>query len=184
MSVPVHPVSLPPSIESLPPPAAGERQIDPRGHRFGAALSALLLAGAFLVQVPILVATVAFALGTSAAFGTRYSVLGRPWPLVRRAFRLGPPTELESEYPPRFAQALGTVGLVVALILLAIGVEPLAWLPVGAVVALQALLAATGYCLGCRLYFLRWFVPSLFDRLVGRSTRRPFNLSPTERRFS
>jgi hypothetical protein len=35
----------------------------------------------------------------------------------------------------------------------------LAWLPVGLVVGLQTLLAVTGFCLGCRLYFLRWWRP-------------------------
>jgi hypothetical protein len=146
-------------------------------------LSAGLLGAAFIVNAPILVAAIAIALGTSAAFGTRYSVLGRPWPLVRRALRLRP-TELESEYPPRFAQALGTVGLVIALVLFALGATPWAWVPVAGVAALQTLLAATGYCLGCRLYFLRLYVPSLFDRLVGRSTAGPLNLPSTTRRFS
>ena len=32
-------------------------------------------------------------------------------------------------------------------------------------------LAATGICVGCRLYFLRWWVPSLFARLFGRAIR-------------
>jgi hypothetical protein len=41
-----------------------------------------------------------------------------------------------------------------------------------AVVGLQALLAATGFCLGCRLFFLRWSVPDLFARLVARGIRR------------
>jgi hypothetical protein len=40
------------------------------------------------------------------------------------------------------------------------------------VVALQALLAATGFCVGCRLFFLRWWVPDVFARLVGRGIRR------------
>ena len=43
------------------------------------------------------------------------------------------------------------------------------WLFVGAVAALQTLLAVTGICVGCRLYFLRWFVPSLFARLFRRT---------------
>jgi len=165
-------------------PAPPERRIDPRGHRFGAALSAVLLAIAFLLQAPILVVLIALALGASAGLGTQYSVLGRPWPFVRRALRLSPPTELESEYPPRFAQALGTVGLAIALVLFALGATPWAWVPAAGVAALQTLLAATGYCLGCRLYFLRWYVPSLFDRLVGRSTAGPLNLPSTTRRFS
>ena len=43
------------------------------------------------------------------------------------------------------------------------------WLLVGAVAGLQTLLAATGICVGCRLYFLRWFVPSLFARIFRRT---------------
>lgn len=39
----------------------------------------------------------------------------------------------------------------------------------GAVTALQALLAATGVCVGCRLYVLRWWVPSAFARLLRRT---------------
>jgi hypothetical protein len=150
------------------------RRIDPRGHRFGGGLSALILALAFVAQAPVFVLAVALALGVSAAFGTRYSALGRPWPLVRRVLRLGPPADLEGEYPPRFAQALGTVGLAIALLLFAAGAGTLAWVPVAGVAALQTVLAVTGYCLGCRLYFLRWYGPALFDRLVA-STRRATN---------
>jgi hypothetical protein len=151
--------------------AARPRRIDPRGHRFGAALSAVVLAIAFAIQAPILVGAIAVALGVSALFGTQYSILGRPWPLVRRLLGLGPPAELEGEYPPRFAQALGTVGLLVAVVLFAFNAGVVAWLPVAAVAGLQTVLAATGYCLGCRLYFLRWYVPSLFDRLVAAVPR-------------
>ena len=43
-------------------------------------------------------------------------------------------------------------------------------LPV-AVAGLQTLLATTGYCLGCKMYFLRWWVPSLFAPLFGRNDR-------------
>jgi hypothetical protein len=150
------------------PPA---RRIDPRGHRFGGGLSAVILGVAFLAQAPILVLAIGLALGVSAAFGTRYSILGRPWPYVRRALRIGPPSELEGEYPPRFAQAFGAVVLTFALVLFAAGASLLAWIVVGAVAALQTVLAVTGYCLGCRLYFLRWYGPALFDRLAAMTTR-------------
>ena len=147
------------------------RQIDPRGHRFGAGLSVVILASGFAAGVPIVIPLVGLALGASAFFGTRWSVLGRPWPVVRRLLRIGPPRELESEIPPRFAQLLGTAGLTLATTLLALGLTAPAWLLAGAVAALQAVLAITGYCLGCRLYFLRWYAPGLFDRIVGSSTR-------------
>jgi hypothetical protein len=52
------------------------------------------------------------------------------------------------------------------------GAGTLAWLLVGAVAALQTLLAGTGICVGCRLYFLRWWVPSLFAQLFRRSDER------------
>jgi hypothetical protein len=140
--------------------------IDPRGHRFGAGLSVVLLAAAFLINAPVVVALVGLALGVSAWFGTRYSVLGRPWPLVRRLLRLGPPRELESEFPPRFAQALGATALAAATVAFLVGLAPLGWLLTAGVAALQSVLAITGYCLGCRLYFLRWRVPGLFERLA------------------
>jgi hypothetical protein len=142
------------------------RQIDPRGHRFGAGVSVVLLAIAFVFNIPLIVWLVGLALAVSAWFGTRYSALGRPWPYVRRALKIGPPRELESELPPRFAQALGTVGLGLATVLFLVGQSPLAWVVTGAVGALQFVLAATGYCLGCRLYFLRWYAPALFARLA------------------
>ena len=148
------------------PDVVGHRSIDPRGHRFGAGVSVAILTFAFLANVPILVALVGIALGVSALFGTQYSILGRPWPTVRRVLRLGPPAELESEYPPRFAQALGTIGLAIATLAFVLGAPPIGWLLAGAVAGLQLLLAATGYCLGCKLYFLRWYAPAVFQRFA------------------
>jgi Domain of unknown function (DUF4395) len=142
------------------------RLIDPRGHRFGAGLSVVILVAAYLLALPVLVALVGLALFVSAWFGTRYSALGRPWPYVRRALRIGPPHELESEFPPRFAQAIGATVLAVAVVTFLVGVPVIGWLLTAAVAGLQLVLAATGYCLGCRLYFLRWRVPGLFERLA------------------
>ena len=159
---------------SIPP--SDPRRIDPRGHRFGAALSVAILGGGFLVGIPLVVPAVALALAVSALYGTRLSILGRPWPVVRRVLRIGPPTELESEFPPRFAQLLGTVGLILATALFALGVDAGGWLLAGAVATLQTVLAATGYCLGCRLYGLRWYAPRLFDRLVGGSSTGASNV--------
>jgi hypothetical protein len=42
------------------------------------------------------------------------------------------------------------------------------WALALAVAALQSVLAITGYCLGCRLYFLRWWVPELVTRIWTR----------------
>lgn len=149
----------------LTPPA---RAIDPRGQRFGAAVSAILLAAAFLLNLPWLAALVGLNLAVSAAFGTRLFLPGRAWPVIRATLRLGR-TEPEHEYPPRFAQALGATFLGLAAIAFLLGAPIVGWLLTGAVAALQTLLAVTGICIGCRLYFLRWWVPSLVARVFRRT---------------
>ena len=144
------------------------RQIDPRGMRFGAGVSAIVLMAAFLLDLPWLALLVGVNLGASAFLGTRLFLPGRPWPVIRRGLRLGP-TEPEHEYPPRFAQALGATALLLAGLAFVAGGSAVAWLLVGAVIALQTLLAVTGICVGCRLYFLRWFLPAVFARLFRRT---------------
>lgn len=151
----------------LNPPA---RQVDPRGQRFGAGLSAVVLVLAFGLSLPWLAVLVGLNLAISAAFGTRLFLPGRLWPVIRRTLRLGP-VALEHEYPPRFAQALGATFIGLATVAFAVGATPLGWLLAGAVAILQVLLAATGICVGCRLYVLRWWVPSLFARLFRRTDR-------------
>jgi uncharacterized protein DUF4395 len=155
-------------VSILTPPA---RQIDPRGQRFGAGVSAVVLAAALVFGLPWLAILVGCNLAASAALGTRLFLPGRLWPFVRRTLHLGPPAELEHEYPPRFAQALGATFLGIAGIAFAAGSVPLGWLLVVAVAALQTLLAATGICVGCRLYFLRWWIPAVAARLFGRADR-------------
>ena len=66
----------------------------------------------------------------------------------------------------RFGAGVSAIVLAVAFL---VGITPLAWLLVAAVAGLQTLLAVTGICVGCRLYFLRWFVPSLFAKLFRRT---------------
>jgi hypothetical protein len=165
-----RPLTIAATLAPAARPAAG-RWIDPRAQRLGAGLSAVTLLLAFALGAWPLVPVVGAFMALSAAYGTRWFIFSRPFPLVRRWLSLGP-SELEHELPPRFAQALGSVFLALATVLLATGVRPWGWLAVGAVVALQTLLAATGFCLGCRLFFLRWYVPDLFARLVGRGVRR------------
>ena len=123
------------------------RMIDPRGHRFGAGLSVVILAAGFLLEAPITVAFLAVALGLSAFFGTRYSLLGRAWPVVRKTFRIGPPKELEHELPPRFAQALGFIGFSVATLLFLVGFASSGCVVAAAVGGLHAVLAESCYCL-------------------------------------
>jgi hypothetical protein len=151
------------------------RLIDPRGQRFGAGVSAAVLLLALALGLPWLAALVGLNLLVSAAFGTRTFLPGRAWPAIRTALRLGR-VEPEHEYPPRFAQAMGGTFLALATMAFLAGLPLAGWVLVLAVAGLQALLAVTGICIGCRLYFLRWFVPSLFARLF----RRADGLAPLE----
>ena len=144
------------------------RTIDPRGQRFGAGLSAITILAAIALDLPIVGAAVGIALAVSAALGTQWFLFGRPWPAIRRTLRLGPPATVEPELGPRFAQALGATFVALGLGLLAADINPWFWAPIAAVAGLQALLAVSGYCLGCRLYGLHWFLPELFDRVVLR----------------
>jgi hypothetical protein len=142
------------------------RTIDPRGQRFGAAASAVTLILAIALNLPVVAALVGVALAVSAALGTQWFLFGRPWPTIRRSLQLGPPREVEPELGPRFAQAMGAAFVAIGLALYAAGATPWFWAPIIAVAGLQTLLAVTGYCLGCKLYGLHWFLPELFDRVV------------------
>lgn len=148
----------------------GDRFIDPRAQRFGAGVSATLLVAAFLLDAPAVAVAIGANLAISAAFGTRFFLPARPWRTIRAALSLGP-FEPEHDYPPRFAQALGATMLAAAALAFLVGAPTVGWALAAVVAALQILLAATGICVGCRMYFLRWWIPDRFARLVGRSER-------------
>jgi hypothetical protein len=114
-----------------------------------------------------LVAVVLASIGISGAFGLRYSIYGAIWRRIVRFAHLGP-AEPEHEYPPRFAQVLGSTALVLSLLAFVLGASTLGWVLVLGVAGLQTVLAVTGYCLGCRLYFLRWWIPDLVTRIWTR----------------
>lgn len=162
------PSAVPADAESRLPRAG---MIDPRGHRFGAGVSAIVLVAAYLLDAPVLVAAALLSIGLSAAFGLRWSVYGAAWRRIVRVLSLSPTTP-EHEYPPRFAQTLGSVVLIASLVAFVAGAGTVGWVLAFAVAGLQTLLATTGYCLGCRLYFLRWWVPDLVTRIWTRGRAR------------
>jgi hypothetical protein len=134
--------------------------IDPRGPRFGASLTAVLLGatvysglvGADTVSVVLFVlATVLFAWGAFAGirrhpYGALFARLVRP--------RLAPPAELEDPRPPTFAQGIGFAVTVVGLGLHLLSV-PGALVVAASVAFVAAFLnAAFGFCIGCQVYLL------------------------------
>src|SRR4051794_10165696 len=77
--------------------------VDPRGPRFGAALTTVVLAVVLLTGSGWLLAAQAVVFGIGVVAGLRWAPYGL---LYRRLVRprLGPPAQLEAEAPPRFAQ--------------------------------------------------------------------------------
>jgi hypothetical protein len=130
-----------------------DNRIDVRGPRFGAAVTAVVLAVAFLTGSVWVLAfqVVVFAIGAfggirRSPYGYLFATLVRP--------RLAPPTEFEDAAPPRFAQTVGLlvtgVGLLFAVAGAGLAVE------VSSAVAFVAafLNAVFGLCLGCEMYVL------------------------------
>jgi len=136
------------------------RGIDPRGPRFTASATALLLLITVVLAVAgadvaawILLAAISLLFAWSAVAGIRRN----PFSVVFRSLiqpRLGPPAELEDPRPPTFAQAVGFAVTIAGVILGALGVTTA--VPIAAAAAFIAafLNAAFGYCLGCQLYLL------------------------------
>lgn len=132
-------------------------QIDPRGPRFVATLTTVLLAVALLAApstltvVLLAVQAVLFGIGAGAGVQrTPYAFLFKT--LVRP--RLGAPAELEDAAPPRFAQAVGLGFAVVALVGYLSGATLLGALATGLALAAAFLNAAFGFCLGCEAHIL------------------------------
>jgi hypothetical protein len=128
-------------------------QIDPRGPRFAAVLTSLVLAAVLITGNGWLLALQAAIFAAGALLGLQYSPYGWLYRVLVRP-RLAPPTELEDARPPRFAQAVGLGFAAVGTVGYLTGVT---WLGLSATAfALGAafLNAAFGYCLGCEMYLL------------------------------
>ena len=142
-------------------PANTAGRIDPRGRRFAAAVTSVVLAGA-LVAGPslgvILLIIQIFAFGAGALLGLRYQPYG--W-FFRRFVRprISKPTELEDDRPPRFAQTVGLAFAVLGLAGALLNVPVLFYIAVGFALIAALLNAVFDFCLGCELYLLgkRWF---------------------------
>ncbi|MFD2468362.1 DUF4395 domain-containing protein [Amycolatopsis silviterrae] len=127
--------------------------VDPRGPRFAAIVTTVVLAVVLITQWWPLLAlqTVVFAIGAFVGLKPApYSVLYR----LVVAPRLGPPTEREDAAPLRFAQAVGFVFALVGTLGFAFGVTPLGIVATAFALFAAFLNAAFNYCLGCQVYLL------------------------------
>jgi hypothetical protein len=125
-------------------------ELDPRGQRFAAALTSIVLMAVLATGWGwlALAQTLVFAISAADPRRSPYSYLYRALVLPR----LGPPQDREPVAPVRFAQIVGFTFLSVATVGYLTGLTKL-----GAVFAAFALLAAFlnaafGICLGCEAY--------------------------------
>jgi len=132
---------------------AANPQVDPRGLRFAAGVTTVVLALTLVLNNPwpLVVQAVVFAI--SVAFGVQASPYGQLFKRLIRP-RLGPPKELEDAAPPRFAQLVGLVFAVIGLIGYFAGVEVLGVVATGFALVAAFVNAAVGLCLGCEAYLL------------------------------
>ncbi|WP_457034215.1 DUF4395 domain-containing protein [Kitasatospora sp. P5_F3] len=128
-------------------------QIDPRGPRFAAVLTSLVLAAVLITGSGWLLALQAAVFAVGALIGLQYSPYGWLYRTLIRP-RLAPPTELEDARPPRFAQAVGLGFAVVGTVGYLTGVTWLGLLATAFALGAAFLNAAFGYCLGCEMYLL------------------------------
>ncbi len=138
--------------------------IDPRGPRFGAAITATLLlvvVGISLASPATGPASVAWwllvALAVLFAWGSSAGIARHPWGLLFRSLvrpRLAPPAELEDPRPPTFAQGVGLVVTGIAVVLGLLSVPYAVAIGAGLAFIAAFLNGVFGYCIGCQLYLL------------------------------
>ncbi len=140
--------------------------IDPRGPRFGAAITATLLLVDVFISIPLASAPIdtqasgyllLVVLSAIFLWGALGGVQQHPYGLFFAKFirpRLKAPEFVESPAGPTFAQAVGFIVTFAGVVLYLFGVP--AAVPVAAAFAFVAafLNSAFGYCLGCEIYLL------------------------------
>ena len=135
------------------PQGAQKPFIDPRGPRFGAVITTLVLIVVLATGWGWLLAAQAIVFALSAFSDLRLS----PYGAIYRQFvrpRLAPPTELENPAPPVFAQFVGLGFTVVGAFAYLAGWDVLAIILTAFALAAAFLNAAFDYCLGCEVYLL------------------------------
>jgi hypothetical protein len=133
------------------------KQIDPRGPRFGAAITTAVLA-IILLTIPSSIALVLLGIQTVVfALGAFVGLHAQPYGIIYRklvAPKLGKPTALEAVEPPQFAQFVGFLFAATGLIALLAGADLVATIAVGFALGAAFLNAAFNLCLGCEMYLI------------------------------
>jgi hypothetical protein len=127
--------------------------VDPRGMRFAAGVTAVVLALVLLTQSSWLLALQVVVFAVGGFWGVRRSPYSQVFARLIRP-RLGPPAEPEDSRPPQFAQLIGFGFAAVGLIGFVTGLTTLGLVATGFALAAAVLNAVFGLCLGCEAYLL------------------------------
>lgn len=139
-------------------------QVDPRGLRVVAGITAVVLAAVLAIPSEpvriVLLAVQVAVFATATLIGLQKSPYAMFYATVVRP-RIGPPAELEDARPPRFAQLVGLAFTSVALVALLAGATTVALVATAFALVAALLNAAVGLCLGCEMYLvLRRLAPA------------------------
>jgi hypothetical protein len=126
-------------------------QIDVNVPRFNQACVAVLTGIAFVFQAWPLVAGVAAVLALTRFGGPRFGLFTQTYLRILKP-RLEGDVRTEPSGPPRFAQLLGVVFLLVATVMFVAGAIVAGWVVTLAVTALATLAATRRICVGCMIY--------------------------------
>lgn len=134
-------------------------QIDPRGPRFGAAITAVLVLVTFFLALDASTAALASSLfayvWVAFLWGALFGNARHPYGWLFRKFvrpRLQAAKELEDSRPPRFAQAVGLFVVTAGFALSFAGVEAGIAIAAAAAFVAAILNSVFNYCLGCQMY--------------------------------
>ena len=127
--------------------------IDARGPRFGAVITTAVLATALATNnLWVIVAqAVVFAIG--AFKGPQFT----PYAFIYKSVikpRLKGEVPIEDVRPPQFAQSVGLLFALTAIVGLVVGITPIFTVAVAFALAAAFLNAAFNFCLGCEIYLL------------------------------
>lgn len=148
------------------------QKVDHAALKTNQLLIILLSIAAFIFDQPIIAAIVALAMGLGSlikkpGFGFVYSSLLKPRGWMK------PDVLDDNPEPHRFAQFVGFLFMTAGSVSLFLGSALLGWTLVWVVVALAALNAFGGFCVGCAMYY--WLVRL---NVPGFSKQPPANTFP------
>ena len=134
-------------------------QIDPRGPRFGATITATLLAVDVFLSLDESTAIAAYVLlgfiTASFLWGALRGPANHPYGIIFKKLvrpRLAPPAELEDSAGPQFAQLVGLLVAGTGFVLGSFGITAGITFAAAAAFVAAFLNAAFNYCLGCQIY--------------------------------